>query len=498
MSVFFSRTVNKSRVWLWFSACLCLVAAGPAFGDAPRNLILMIPDGMGPAAVTLARSYWGELVMDQILVGSASVASTNYQIPDSAATATAIATGVNTFNRAIAVDDERRPLLTLIESAEKNGMLTGLVVTSPIQHATPAAFTAHVDHRDKYRQIAAQQLEQGVDLMLGGGAKYLAAGPVTDEDIAANDLVTAMALPDQPDILWYPDLYQKAKEAGYQLITTRAELAQARLPVLGIFARDWLTAPLDRLHGDEDDEPDLAEMTRFALDRLAGNDQSFVLLIEGSTIDSAGHYYDPGWLVHDVREFDQALSVALDFARQREDTLLVAMTDHETGGLSLGRMLRDEQVGEKDYSRDWNLDILRRQKATVMGMLKQIRQGGNPVDVFVENTGITTIYPDQKKSLMGIPGMDLDDEDIEEDAMRVIGAVLSSHVKVDWTTRFHTAVDVGVYAYGPGAERFAGYHPNWQIGRMIAELMNLPVAGTGAGREQFAIDQSGKPSKPLE
>ncbi len=443
----------------------------------------MIPDGMGPAAVTLARSYWGELVMDQILVGSASVSSTNYRIPDSGAAATAIATGVNTLNRAIAVDDEGQPLLTLIESAEKNGLRTGLVVSSPIQHATPAAFTAHVDHRDKYRQIASQQLELGVDLLLGGGARYLAAGPVTDEDIADNDLATAMPLPDQPDILWYPDLYQKAKEAGYQLITTRAELAQAQLPVLGVFASNWLTATLDRLHVDAADEPDLAEMTRFALDRLADADQGFVLLIEGSSIDSAGHYYDPGWLVHDIREFDRALSVALNFARQREDTLLVAMADHETGGLTLGRMLREEQIGEKNYSRDWDLDILREQKATVMGMLTLIENGDDPVDVFVEKTGIETIYLSQKKSLLTIPTMDLEDEDIEEDAMRVIGAILSSHVKVGWSTRFHTAVDVGVYAFGPGAERFAGHHPNWQIGRMLAELMDLPVAGTNAKRE---------------
>ncbi|MCH7893414.1 MAG: alkaline phosphatase [Proteobacteria bacterium] len=472
-----------SRAWPWVSACLYLFAAPPAFADAPRNLILMIPDGMGPAAVTLARSYWGELVMDQILVGSASVSSTNYRIPDSGAAATAIATGVNTLNRAIAVDDEGQPLLTLIESAEKNGLLTGLVVSSPIQHATPAAFTAHVDHRDKYRQIASQQLELGVDLLLGGGARYLAAGPVTDQDLADNDLATAMPLPDQPDILWYPDLYQKAQEAGYQIIKTRAELVQARLPVLGVFARNWLTAPLDRLHGGGGDEPDLVEMTRFALDRLVDADRGFVLLIEGSSIDSAGHYYDPGWLVQDIREFDRALSLALDFARRRDDTLLVAMADHETGGLSLGRMLRDEQVGEKNYSRDWNLEILRNQKATVLGMLTLIRNGGDPVAVFVENTGIDTLYPDQKKNLLAIPGMDLEDEDIEEDAMRVIGAILSSHVKVDWSTRFHTAVDVGVYAFGPGAERFAGYHTNWQIGRMLGELMNLPVAGTTSGRE---------------
>ena len=443
----------------------------------------MIPDGMGPAAVTLARSYWGELVMDQILVGSASVSSTNYRIPDSGAAATAIATGVNTLNRAIAVDDEGQPLLTLIESAEKNGLRTGLVVSSPIQHATPAAFTAHVDHRDKYRQIASQQLELGVDLLLGGGARYLAAGPVTDEDIADNDLATAMPLPDQPDILWYPDLYQKAKEAGYQLITTRAELAQARLPVLGVFARSWLTSPLDRHHDDGNEQPDLAEMARFALDHLADSDQGFVLLIEGSSIDIAGHYHDPGRLVHEIHEFDRALSIALDFARQRDDTLLVAMADHETGGLTLGRMLNDEQIGEKNYSRDWDLDILRDQKSTVSRMLDLIRSGANPVDVFVENTGIDTLYPDQKEILMAIPGMDLDDEDIEEDAMRVIGAILSSHVKVDWSTRFHTGVDVGVYAFGPGAERFAGYHTNWQIGRMLGELMNLPVAGTTSGRE---------------
>ncbi len=465
--------------FLFSVLALQFFASGVAAAEEkPKNLIFMIPDGMGPAAVTLARDYWGQLVIDDILVGSASVASTNFQVPDSAATATAMATGVNTANRMIAIDDQGKHLLTIMESAERSGMATGMVVTSPLQNATPAAFSAHVDDRDKYRQIAAQQLEQGIDLMLGGGAKYLVAGPVTAADREVNDLATASPVSDQAGELWYPDLFARARSVGYEVITIAQELEHAGLPVLGVFARDWMTSALDVANGKGPEEPTLVSMTRFALEKLAADENGFVLLIEGSMIDSAEHYYDPGWLVYDIRSFDQSVAVALAFARRRQDTLLVAMSDHETGGLSLGRMLRKEQVGEKNYSRNWNTQLLKQQKASVLAMITRIRNGDDPVEVFIEGTGIGKLFPDQVQELMSIPDMDLADEEIEEDAMRIIGAVLSSYVKVDWSTSFHTAVDVGVYAFGPGSKRLSGHHRNWEIGRLIAEIMGLSVAGT--------------------
>eukprot|EP00002_Diphylleia_rotans_P011192 TRINITY_DN2219_c0_g1_i16.p1 TRINITY_DN2219_c0_g1~~TRINITY_DN2219_c0_g1_i16.p1 ORF type:complete len:297 (-),score=46.60 TRINITY_DN2219_c0_g1_i16:1304-2194(-) len=151
--------------------------AGPSIAkDRPRNLIMMVPDGFGPSSVTYgrlrSREFGRAFALDSILVGTSRTYSSDSLVTDSAAGATAFSCGIKTYNHAIAVDSLRRPCPTILEAAQAKGMKVGIVVTSRITHATPAAFSAHVPDRNMEEEIAQQQVSHKIDVLFGGGAKF--------------------------------------------------------------------------------------------------------------------------------------------------------------------------------------------------------------------------------------------------------------------------------------------------------------------------------------
>ncbi|HBF47489.1 MAG TPA: alkaline phosphatase, partial [Shewanella frigidimarina] len=191
----------------------------PTVGPSrPKNIIIMIGDGMGPAYTTAYRYYKDnpdteeieQTVFDRLLVGMASTypASVSGYVTDSAASATALSTGVKSYNGAIAVDTEKRPLTTLMEKAKALGLSTGVAVTSQVNHATPAAFLAHNESRSNYIDIAEAYLTSDADVILGGGQQYFT-----------------------------PTLLEQFSAKGYQHISEFSELASVTTPkVLGLFA----------------------------------------------------------------------------------------------------------------------------------------------------------------------------------------------------------------------------------------------------------------------
>ena len=314
----------------WILLFLVMLLGGGEGAQAqsprPKNLILMIADGCGPASITMARDYAravlgrDELALDAIQTGAVRTGSASSRVTDSAAGATAYACGVKTYNGAIAVDTAGRPLATLLEAAKARGMATGLVATSRITHATPAAFAAHVPQRAMESEIAAQMLAQRVDVLLGGGWSYF--------------LPTAEGGRRQDG----RNLLREAEAMGYQVVRTAADFRRGvRRPVLGLFGPDHLPYEIDR---DPEEVPSLAEMTRAALELLADDPDGFFLMVEGSRIDHAGHANDAAAHVREVLAYDEAVAVVLDFARRDGQTLVVSVADHETGGLSLGRPRR--------------------------------------------------------------------------------------------------------------------------------------------------------------
>ncbi|HEX7071737.1 MAG TPA: alkaline phosphatase [Rhodothermales bacterium] len=426
-------------------------AASASFSAAaaPKNVILFISDGCGPASFTLAREYrrfLGEkrgLAIDAIQKGSVHTYSTTSRVTDSAAGATAYACGVKTFNGAIAVDTLERPIATLLEGAESLGKATGLVTTTRITHATPASFSAHVADRGSENDIALQQLAQDIEVLFGGGRRHFL--PSTDEDSGREDA---------------RNLLEEARSAGYSVIGSRDELLGAsEVPVLGLFASSDLPFEIDR---DEDESPSLAEMTRAAIELLDDDPDGFFLMVEGGRIDHAAHGNDVAAHVHDILAYDAAVEEALRFARENGATLIVATSDHETGGLTLGRNVRGSAV----YA--WHPEVIHRVKGSHGAMEDRIEDGlSDPRQILREVAGITDPTDGELALFEGAESADR--------LVDAVAEVIDRRAVIGWTSGGHTAVDVNLYAFGPGSDRFIGHHDNTFVGRTIAELMRVDL-----------------------
>lgn len=278
-------------------------------GTEPLGIVLMIGDGMGQGSVAAARIRAGELAMEALPVrGFLRTASTSHDVTDSGAAATALATGVRTYNGAIGVGPDRVPRLTVLEAAEGRGMATGLIATSALTHATPAAFAAHVPSRTMQMDIATQMASSGVDVLLGGGRRYFQSATRPDAvDLIERFRARGCALRDVADPLLRP------LDASC---------------LVGFFADDAMP-PVTNPR-----TPALAEMAVSALDVLRKDVDGFFLMIEGSQIDWAGHANAGDLHVAETLEFDAAVRAVRAVLKDRPNTVVIVTADHETGGLS--------------------------------------------------------------------------------------------------------------------------------------------------------------------
>ncbi|WP_418982662.1 alkaline phosphatase [Alistipes sp.] len=279
--------------------------------DSVRNVIFMIGDGMGLAHISMLQienDYAPTAFERAEGVALVVTRSANNRVTDSAAAGTALATGHKTGNGRLGQDMEGRRLESLVARAHAAGRPTGIVVTSYLQHATPAAFYAHVGDRGDQRTITGQLLESGVDVLLGGGRKWLAA------ECAEGG-----------------SYYDAFRRRGYQVIDTLPAADTIRSGrLLGALAEGHMPGLPER--GDY-----LCRATRKALDILSADAAGggFVLMVEGSLIDMAAHSNDAKELVGELRDFECAVAAAMDFADRTPGTLVVVVADHETGGLSI-------------------------------------------------------------------------------------------------------------------------------------------------------------------
>ncbi|KAJ8123400.1 hypothetical protein O1611_g9599 [Lasiodiplodia mahajangana] len=311
-----------------------------------RNLIFMVSDGMGPASLSLTRSfrqhtegleYGDTLTLDKHFWGTSRTRSSSSLVTDSAAGATAFSCARKSYNGAISMLPGYTPCGTVLEAAKKAGYTTGLVVTTDITDATPACFASHVNYRLQQDEIALQEIGQGpldrvVDLMLGGGRCHFL--PNTTEGGCRQDNIDVIELA-QNEYGWN---YIGDRPAFDEFWEGKKEVP---LPMLGLFAPTDIPFELDRRNMN-DQYPSLSEMAKTALRALEkateGTDKGFFLMIEGSRIDHAGHGNDPSAQVREVLEYDKAFKAVLDFLDESEtEGVLVATSDHETGGLSVAR-----------------------------------------------------------------------------------------------------------------------------------------------------------------
>jgi alkaline phosphatase len=395
---------------------------------APKNVILFIGDGMAAEEIELGRRMLGSsLWVDQIPWGAKGTLATDSLdgVTDSAAGATALASGVETHNSWLGMvptaDGAAVSVETALERAEDRGKATGLISDSYINDATPAGFAAHVTSRGLYREIATQMAAQGIEFLMGGGLGQAQLDPLLGQP-GVSYVSSASEL----------DAYVAGGGAG---------------PVYGFFASWSMTYNIDREEEGGLAEPTLPQMTSAAISTLSGDPDGFFLMVEGGLIDWGGHARDAAMLGREMIELDQAVKVAYDWANGRSDTLVLVTADHETGALSVNT--KTDVAG------------LNAQTASIDFVWGQISVNGAPVAGTVATyLGITRLSAAERAL-------------IDAYGEQGIADVVSARRKVTWGWSApdegeHTLTPVPIYALGPKAGDFSGTaYDNERVGQLL-------------------------------
>lgn len=360
---------------------------------------------------------------------------------DSAAAATAFASGVKTYNGAIGgvrtSGSGFQRVDTVLERASAQGYATGLITTTEATHATPAAFAAHVEDRGNQTEIARQYIEETQPDVIFGGQRR-------DFEADASNGGT---------------LVDAARDNGYTIAETAAELdAVDDPPVLGLFSQEsHLDYYLDRENDPENTQPNLDAMVDAGVELLssAGDpDKGFFLLVESGRVDHAGHANYPAQVAEQY-EATQVAGQLVEYAETTaEPTFLVSTGDHECGGLTLGR----DSPYEVEY------DVLAAQKATtsrLRDLLAGVRSADELESIVAAHTGITALTDREVAKLRDAPGS--------------ISTILAERAGIAFTTDGHTGTDVPVFAHGPNAARFDAARDNTAVADALAAALGVSL-----------------------
>lgn len=462
---------------------------GPVDVKAKKNVIFMVTDGMGPASLSLARSFKQHrdglsiddiLTIDKHLIGSSRTRSSNSLITDSAAGATAFSCALKSYNGAIGVTADKAPCGTILEALKLQGYLTGLVVTTRITDATPAAFSSHVDYRFQEDLIAEHQLGgyslgRMVDLIIGGGRCHF--------------LPTSVAGGCRSDDR---NLVEEAQASNWTYVGDRKGFDELQggknvsLPLLGLLAGTDIPFDLDRKSGEY---PSLAEQVKVALTALSeatkDSDQGFFLLIEGSRIDHAGHFNDPAAQVREVLAYDEAFKEVIDFIDNSEtDTVAISTSDHETGGLATARQVSPEYP---DYI--WYPQVLLNSthsgeylslkvvefRSAMEADDSEILENFIVKEIIEKDMGITDYTAEEVHAIHKLSSD-------RSGLLDFLNKMVSVRSQTGWSTHGHSAVDVNIYAHtnSPAIKHqlyshkqnvgLLGNHENIEIGEFMKSI----------------------------
>jgi alkaline phosphatase len=382
--------------------------------SGPQSVIFVNGDGMSAAhreAARLAQAgFDGELAMDSL--PATGLETTDPRDPsatvtDSAAAATAWATGEKTYNGAISVDVDHKPLTVLGAEAERAGKATGIVTTAQVTDASPAAFYSNVENRDDQSEIARQYLEvTKPDVILGGGEdRWLPAGtegrypPLVDPSAP-----TDTELSQSQD----GNLIARAQQLGYQYVNDAAGLRNARSDkLLGLFANEEMFQQRAEPNGVYNPVVPLADMTRKALDVLDRDRDGFFLVVEEEAVDEMSHNDNADKMLQAMAALEATVTVARDYVARHPNTLLVVTGDHDCGGLTVEDVSGSDESGTAPSTED------------------------GPFAVAKSDRKFT----------------------------------------VDWTTSGHTGVPTVVTAQGPNSDELVGYYPNTHIHDVLRDTL---------------------------
>jgi alkaline phosphatase len=276
----------------------------------PDNIIFLIGDGMGLSAVSTGIYYRDRPSSFERFrtIGLQKTYSASHKVTDSAASGTALASGIKTYNGMIGMDTLKNAVTNISELVSGLGWNTGVVATSTITHATPASFYAHIENRGMEEAIADQLLESGIDFFAGGGI---------DRFNHRKD---------------GKDLFPLAVEKGFMIDTTALKDAGSLEPESKY---GFLLAKGGMPPAAQGRDEFLTDATKLAIAYLSGSHEPFFLMVEGSQIDWAGHANNSEYLISETLDFENVIDAVLDFAEKDGKTLVVVTADHETGGFTL-------------------------------------------------------------------------------------------------------------------------------------------------------------------
>lgn len=417
-----------------------------------KNVIYLIADGMSDSVLTATRYYKDaqdgvlgndKLAMDSIRSGFVKTHWANGPITDSAPAGTALSSAYKTNPGYVGVTTDNMPKATILEAAELKGLSTGIIATSEIMHATPAAFSSHEVARSNYNAIMKQQVYGDMEVVLGGGDDFF--GPTGGGK--RKDGV---------------DLREELKSLGYDYVTTRDDMKNSTSDKLwGMFAPADLAYDFDK-EEFRPEEPTLQEMTKKAIEVLEKNEEGFFLMVEGSKIDWAAHANDPAGTIGDILAFDEAVNLALEYAKANDDTIVVVTTDHANSGFSIGNAntnpgydnltFGDSVMQLKGYS-------LSSEKFSALVENKSDEEIAQLITKYYGYTEITA-----EEVLLSKEGK--------------VNEVLAKRAKIGYTTGGHTGGDVYLGVYAPtGVERLKGTVDNTDLPKYIEKNLSLDLQG---------------------
>ncbi|WP_206486390.1 alkaline phosphatase [Thalassotalea sp. G2M2-11] len=436
------------------------VSADTATENTPKNIIMIVADGMGPAYTTAYRYFADDpstlnieqTVFDRHLVGAASTypAHVSGYVTDSAAAASALASGVKTYNGAISVDVNKKPVETVLERAKSLDKKTGVVVTSQINHATPAAYLSHNVSRRNYNEIADSYFDNGIkaDVYLGGGWQYF---------IRENrNLVKEF----QQQGFYYLDNYQQLSSLP------------ANQPIIGLFADKGLPWAID-----DSDKNRLSTMTKAAIKQLE-NEQGYFMLIEASQVDWAGHSNDINSAMAEVADLAATIEYLESYVKQSPDTLVVLTADHSTGGLTIGANglyeWRPQLLREMTQSTQTIAEYFSMNQITAESLSKHM---ANISISAQEADKIVAAKKNAQEKLNAYLSMSKEQQQsqakpiVEKAIYQALNKLIDAKTNTGWTGGGHTAVDVPVYSFGAGHQQFSGKIDNTDIAKTMFKFL---------------------------
>lgn len=283
----------------------------PVEKSAPKNIILLIGDGLGYAQLQAAIMHASDSLYMQKMpyTGFQKTSSLNDEITDSGAAGTALATGNKTNNGMIGMLPDKTPLINLTEHMAAAGKNTAVLASCAITHATPGSFLAHNESRNNYEELAEDMaLNAPIDIFMGGGLNNF-----NKRKDGKNHIQTLV-------------------DRGFAIDSLFDASEWECHPKQAVFLADFHQKSVLDGRGNQ-----LMKMVEHAVNCLENSENGFFMMVEGAQIDWAGHANDSAYLMAELFDFDQAVGVALDFARANGETLVIVTSDHETGGFTLVR-----------------------------------------------------------------------------------------------------------------------------------------------------------------